>query len=306
MNASDLAQPTSPALPLPDTFAFSQSSLQAYEDCQRRFWLAYVEQLPWPAIEAAPVQEHEQLMRLGSTFHRLIHRAEVGLDPDLLLAGLEAPLAGWFHGYLRYRPADLPTTVREVEHTLTIPFPNPPTSAQTPAYRIAAKYDLIAIEPGERAVIVDWKTTRQRTDPAILRQRLQTWVYPYLLVEASRRLPWGPLQPEQVEMRYWFTSAPAQPVIFRHDQAQHAAAHDRLHGMLQQILSGNGIADFPKVPDTPINRKRFCNFCVYRSRCDRGVTAGDVSEVDDPESFFTVDFSTALEFTLDELPELAF
>lgn len=41
---------------LPDTFAFSQSSLQAFADCARRFWLAYVQQLPWPAIEAAPVE----------------------------------------------------------------------------------------------------------------------------------------------------------------------------------------------------------------------------------------------------------
>ncbi|MCA9982517.1 MAG: PD-(D/E)XK nuclease family protein, partial [Anaerolineales bacterium] len=44
-------QTTSRSLALPETFAFSQSSLQAYEDCPRRFWLAYVEQLPWPAVE---------------------------------------------------------------------------------------------------------------------------------------------------------------------------------------------------------------------------------------------------------------
>ena len=38
---------------LPANFTFSQSSLQAYVDCARRFWLAYVEQLPWPAAMAA-------------------------------------------------------------------------------------------------------------------------------------------------------------------------------------------------------------------------------------------------------------
>ena len=56
---------------LPPTFSFSQSSLQAYEDCPRRFWLAYVEQLPWPAVEASPIREHEALMRLGEL--SLIH-----------------------------------------------------------------------------------------------------------------------------------------------------------------------------------------------------------------------------------------
>ncbi|MEZ4661776.1 MAG: PD-(D/E)XK nuclease family protein [Caldilineaceae bacterium] len=37
-------------------------------------------------------------------------------------------------------------------------------------------------------MIVDWKTTRKRTEPSILRQRLQTLVYPYVLVEASAKL----------------------------------------------------------------------------------------------------------------------
>ena len=44
-----------------------------------------------------------------------------------------------------------------------------------------------------RIFIVDWKTSRRRSDPGGLRQRLQTIVYPYVLVEASRRLAWGPL-----------------------------------------------------------------------------------------------------------------
>lgn len=308
-------------LPLLETFAFSQSSLQAYTDCARRFWLAYVEQLPWPAIEASPVQEHEQLMRLGSAFHRLVQRAEVGLETELLADGLESPLAGWFAAYLRHRPSDLPTEFVEIEHVLSIPFPQPATQdpAQPPLrqsadagtprrtqYRLAAKYDLIAAESNGRVVIVDWKTTRRRTDAATLRQRLQTIVYPYVLVEASANLPWGPLQPEQVEMRYWFTAAPEQPVVLRYDRAQHEAAHARLHHLLDEILAGASAADFPKVADTVINRKRFCNFCIYRSRCNRGVTAGDLNEVADVEELFTVDYSAALEFTLDDVPELAF
>jgi hypothetical protein len=314
--ADSIPQPATRNLPLPETFAFSQSSLQAYEDCARRFWLSYVEQLPWPAIEASPVQEHEQLVRLGSRFHLLIQRAEVGIDPDLLAAGLEPPLDAWFSAYLRHRPADLPTQFVEAERVLTIPFPNfgfslfelreeARPAIQNP-FRLAAKYDLIAAADDGRVVIIDWKSTRQRTDPATLRRRLQTLVYPYVLVEASARLPWGPVEPEQVEMRYWFTSAPAQPVVFRYDREQHAAAHNRLHALLDEILAGAVEADFPMAPDTEINRKRFCRFCVYRSRCNRGITAGDVTEVGDPENFFAVDLKSALEFTLDDVAELAF
>jgi len=155
-------------------------------------------------------------------------------------------------------------------------------------------------------VIVDWKTAKRRSDPATLRQRWQTIVYPYVLVEASAGLPWGPVRPEQVEMRYWFTAAPAQPVVFRYDAAQHDANHRRLMRLLTEILAGEREADFPKVADTPTNRRRFCAFCIYRSRCNRGEAAGDLEELDDAEEFFAVDMERALEFTLADVEELAF
>lgn len=286
---------------LPPTFSFSQSSLQAFDDCPRRFWLAYVQQLPWPAVEAAPVQDHELLMRLGGAFHLLIERTEIGLDSDLFAANLESPLSEWYEAYQRYRPADLPTDFVEVEQILSIPF-----GTGEERYRLAAKYDLIAGAEDGSVMIVDWKTTRRRTDPGTLRQRLQTLVYPYVLVEASANLPFGPIRPEQVEMLYWFVSAPQQPVRFRYDSAQHAAAQTRLHQLLAHVLAGENEQDFPKVADTPINRKRFCNYCVYRSRCNRGVSAGDLSDVDDAEEFFVIDLDAALEFTLDDVDELAF
>lgn len=302
--------------PLPPTFTFSQSSLQAYEDCPRRFWLAYVEQLPWPAVEASPVQEHEALLRLGERFHRLVQRTEIGIDPAMVVAGLEPPLSTWFDAYLRHRPVDLPqafveiervlSTVIAVQHRAAAEVGEGQGSTQPLAWRLAARYDLIAAEPGGRVVILDWKTTKRRPDPAALRLRWQSIVYPFVLVEASAALPWGPVRPEQVEMRYWFTAAPAQPIVFRYDAAQHAANRQRLERTLAQILAGRNEVDFPKVADTPINRRRFCAFCIYRSRCDRGQKAGDLEELDDPETFFAADLDKALEFTLADVEELAF
>ena len=80
-------------------------------------------------------------------------------------------------------------------------------------------------------------------------------------------------------MVYWFTAAPGQPIVFRYDQAQHEANRLRLQQILDAILDGRTEADFPKVADIEINRKRFCNFCVYRSRCNRGSSAGELDEV---------------------------
>lgn len=291
-------------LELPEGFTFSQSSLQAYEDCPRRFWLAYVQQLPWPAIEASPVKEHEELMRLGAAFHRLIERAEIGLDVNLLGAGLSPPLSTWFDAYRRSRPPDLPTEFVEVEKVLRVRLEAPDTTL-SPSFSLAAKYDLIAAERAGRVVIVDWKTTRRRTDPAALRLRVQTLLYPFVLVEASAGLPYGPVHPEQVEMRYWFTAAPEQPVVFRYDAAQHEANRQRLHRAIAAILSGSQEEDFPKIPDTELNRKRYCAYCIYRSRCGRGQYAGELVDLEEDEEFFAVD-PAALDFTLGDVPELAF
>ena len=289
-------------LELPPTFAFSQSSLQSFANCPRRFWLAYVEQLSWPAIEVAPYDEHEELMKLGAQFHQLVERAEAGLSTDLLTEGLDHPLDGWFESYLRHRPADLPESV-EVERVLSVPF-----ATATGQYRLAARYDLLAVG-GEgarrRAVILDWKTNQRLTRRSILQQRLQTIVYPFVLVEASAGLPWGPVTPEQVEMRYWFTAAPTEAVIFHYSSDLHTANRASLLRLLDQILSGEEEADFPKVADTEENRRRFCNYCVYRSRCDRGIGAGALDELEETE-FLDIDLESALEFTLEEVEELAF
>lgn len=293
---------------LPDDFTFSQSNLQAFVDCERRFWLTYVEQLPWPAIVAAPVDEHEQALRLGERFHRLIERNEIGVDVARVAEGLEPPLSTWFGAYLQHRPAGLPSAFIEVESVLSIPF-GPSVAGDTPPnFRLAAKFDLIAAERDGRVVIVDWKTAKRRSDPPTLARRLQSVVYPYVLVEASAVLPYGPVRPEQVEMCYWFTAAPSRPVILRYDAVQHAHNRDQLTQLVAQILAGRTEADFPKVDDTELNRSRFCAYCIYRSRCDRGEAAGELAALDDDtaDQFATVDVETALDFTLAEVEELAF
>lgn len=290
-------------LTLPGTFAFSQSSLQAYANCARRFWLAYVERLPWPSQETKPFDAYEEQMRLGSHFHQTVLRAESGFDPEMLAATLDYPVDEWFAAYRRHRPADLPSQFVESERVLSIPFGN-----ENGRYRLAARYDLIAAGrtgDGARAVIIDWKTTSRPTRRARLQEQLQTVVYPFVLVEASGSLPWGPLEPAQVEMRYWFTAAPDEPVSFRYSTDLHAANRTRLQGLLAEILAGAGEADFPKVPDTERNRRHLCAYCVYRSRCDRGVDAGDLADVDDAD-FFVVDLEENLEFTLEDVEALAF
>ena len=159
-------QNSSTALDLPEDFTFSQSNLQTYVDCPRRFWLTYIQRLPWPAVQAGPVQEHEYMMRLGEAFHRAIQRTESGIPAELVKAQLEPPLDVWFADYETYRPADLPREWVESEAVLALPLT---IGDAGPKVALAGKFDLLAIEPHRRGIIVDWKTNRKRTAPATLR-----------------------------------------------------------------------------------------------------------------------------------------
>ena len=264
-------------------------------------------------------------MRLGAVFHRLVERAESGINVDVLVTDLEDPLDQWFSAYLTHRPHDLPSGQLEIERTLAMPFffepdenrlqssaPRIDNSSDSPGgfnastYRLAAKYDLIAAEKDGPVVILDWKTTRRRTPASVLGRRLQTAVYPFVLVEASSALPWGPLKPEQIEMRYWFVAAPAQPVSFPYDSAQHEANRRRLQALGTHIITARSEQDFPLIPDTEENRRRSCAYCAYRSRCNRGVVPGELmnfghdSELDleAPEAFG--------DFALEDIDELSF
>jgi CRISPR/Cas system-associated exonuclease Cas4 (RecB family) len=287
--------------PFPDDFSFSQSSLQAYTDCPRKFWLTYVQQLPWPALEAAPALEYEQHLRWGSAFHKLVERAETGLA--VAAENLSEPLAEWWRAYLAYRPADLDLGQREVEFVLTavLELPGDPPRP----FRLAAKYDLVAIIDDGPIIIVDWKTGLRRPRPEVLQEKWQTALYPFVLVEAAQFLNWGPIEPERVELRYWFTAAPESPITFPYNRRRHEEIRARLFSTVQAIYAGVAEADYPKIPDTETNRRRFCQYCVYRSRCDRGDVAGDLDDTFD-EALDEALLNAALDFTLDDVGELAF
>jgi hypothetical protein len=67
---------------LSDSFSFTQSSLQDYLDCPRRFQLRHVLEQPWPAVESEPLLERERLTDLGRHFHLMAQRHTVGLPVE--------------------------------------------------------------------------------------------------------------------------------------------------------------------------------------------------------------------------------
>lgn len=248
------------SVPFPPAFAFSQTSLQDFVDCARRFQLRYVQQQEWPAPVVEPIGDYERAEALGKQFHLLVQRHYL----DLPITQVDPALGQWWDAFLTYPPI-LPGTIRR---------PELHTTATILGQRVTAAFDLLAYEPGGQAVIVDWKTTRAGPSREWLDRRLQTILYPLLLVESAEPLIGKPVAPDDVTLMYWFTAAPDQPMLFRYDQARYEADKAYLKTLFEQIFS----MDSAQWPLTDVIRR--CAFCQYRSLCDRGSTAGSLDEAE--------------------------
>jgi predicted RecB family nuclease len=264
---------------LPEGFVLSQSSLQDYVDCPRRFQLRYLEHCRWPAPETADALEFERSMQSGHAFHRLMRQLYSGVPRALLepIAATDVDLRRWWANYCDAPPPDLPQGVQEAEATLatTLCTRSPAAPARV---RLEARYDLLTGMPGERWTIVDWKTGRKRATRGWLQSRLQTRIYPLVLVRGGATFNAGqPIAPESVEMLYWFAEFPAQPERFIYSADALAADESYLEGLLADLIVQAG--EFPKTPE-----RRLCRFCVYRSLCWEDVQAGLLAEAEDVEA----------------------
>ncbi len=240
---------------------FSQSSLQSYVDCPRRFQLRYVAERAWPAVQAEPAFEHERHLERGAQFHRLVERHQLGIDVASLEASIDdKELLSWWRAYLAF---DFLHNLEGSRHSEFV------LSALVDGWRLTAVYDLLVVQPGERMFIFDWKTARRFPGRQWFEGRLQTRVYLLLVVEAGLDVFGSEVLPEHVVMFYWVAG---EVVEFPYSTAQFERDRDYLRGLLAEIASKND-AVWPLTVD-----ERRCRFCEYRSLCERGVVAGKFSD----------------------------
>jgi hypothetical protein len=183
--------------------------------------------------------------------------------------------------------SDLPPQ-RYPEITLTVPLGD---------FALMAKFDLLAVAPGERAVIIDWKTAQHIPRAEALGKRLQTIVYRYVLAKGGAHLNSGTaFPPEQIEMIYWYVGHDGATRRFPYDSQQVAADEAYLLALVQEISTRT---DFPLTTD-----ETRCRFCIYRSLHDRGTRAGSLAEWEssDYDNNALQDFNIAL----DQIAEIEF
>ena len=261
----------------------SQSSLQDYVDCARRFQLRYIDRLSYPAIESEPTFENEKHQQEGEYFHRLTQQYLIGIPAEQIskLANT-ANLQRWWENFLANEDLRVLKELGGLYAEATL-------SAPLGQFRLLAKYDLIAIQDN-KATIYDWKTYRKRPRNEFLSARMQTRVYRALLVHAGAHLNHNqPFEPEQIEMIYWFADFPNEPARFAYTSAQYKRDWDLLLKLSEEILrQAQDASSYPLTDD-----RTKCLYCPYRSYCERGVRAGDADQAEtemEAEELFDVNF----------------
>lgn len=245
--------------------------------------MRYIEQLAWPAVDSEPVLENERRKVEGEIFHRLVQQFWLGLPSEKLARMAESSnLSDWWESFEHY-DFGLSGFKTYPELNLTMQVGN---------HRLTAKYDLVAV--GQNKVFIfDWKTYQKRPRDEWMATHYQTKVYRNLMVNAGGFLLEGneTIHPDLVEMVYWMVNFPNQPVHLPYSTSQAERDWQQLNQLISQIETED---QFPLTPD-----EKKCNYCGYRSYCDRGISAATL----DDEDMFQKDMPT---LDLDQVPEIEF
>lgn len=246
---------------LPTDFVASATALECYECCPRRFRHRYLEHSP----AGGPDPKSAQRMQRGDLFHRLVVWDDLGLDTSLILESADDPdLVQQWTAYQSFRQS-LPAN-GELLHDQTL-------VARCGTHPVQAKLDALYLGDGGTVTIYDWKTG-DRLGHERLRQSPQSKVYPWVVWEVMRRRPGVALtDPGQVELVYWFSTAPGRPLRIPCTLELLEESSQWLTSLLHTIAADD---EFPMTPDRSI-----CGTCEYLAHCGVEYVQGDPFDLDE-------------------------
>ena len=262
---------------------FSKSSLQDFVDCKRKFELKYLLDIKWPAIVYEPYIDNEIKMIQGQRFHHLIHQHQLGIPTiDLNNIAVDLELEKWWEEYLHFAATLESSQQRWPERNLLGQF--------SKSTHIMARYDLILKTDDTHFVIIDWKTSEFRTPDKYLVNRIQSRLYPMLLCHVGSIINnEKPINPDQIQMIYWFANFPNQSCTIQYSEDKYESDHQYILSLIDEI-SQKRPSEFEKT-----NHLKLCNYCNYRSLCDRGIEAGlatdAIEESQISEDIFEIDLN---------------
>lgn len=245
---------------LPNDFTFTASNLQTFRTCKYKFFLRYIQHVPWPAQITIDSIQYEADREAGVRFHLLLHQYFLGFSPEQL--GLVAEndpdsrIGAWFQTFLSSPYAHLNGDL-EPEKSLRCAIEG---------YSFMAKFDLLHRE-APQLTIYDWKTSKKPPSITTLKASLQTKLYPLVLRKAdSGLLP--------VRFVYWEVNQPARPFIVDFTEAELTKAEAEIMTLCEEITVLEKSAYLKTTDFKP------CAYCEYRSHCGRGIQAPALDDID--------------------------
>jgi len=222
--------------------------------------------------------------RAGTGAHDWLAREHLGIGLERAVAACEdQELVSWYRAAQTFPRSALPTQLREAELPIVVPLGG---------YRLYARYDLLALDPGGQAVIVDWKTMDRVPSQRVLAERIQTRVYLFTLIAAGAVLCGGAeIDPKMASMVYWFATAPNDTVRIGYSADSFARDRDDLARLISHI------ATMDRSGFLRSEQQANCGACNYRTLCDR-----DSQSADGTMDWADDDLDLSLE--LDDIPEL--
>ena len=241
---------------------FSQSNLQDFKECPRRFQMKVIDNISWPAAYLEPLSQVEQATNLGNKFHQLSQQFFSGINPDNLLRTISNPdLKIMWENFIPFA-SDLRDENLYTEIILSTP---------SHGHQLIAKYDLVIKTNDGKFVIYDWKTSIKKPSRTQLSQRFQTFLYPFILAKAGKSLfKTDQPSPDEINMIYWYPLSSDPEEIFPYSKIQHSENTELLTELISEIDNFMETSEvFPLTDDHSL-----CQKCIYRSLCERGTQGG--------------------------------
>ena len=272
------------------TLHLSQSNLQDFSDCPRRFQLKVIDNITWPAAFAEPISQFEKATEIGNKFHQLSHQFFSGIYLDTLQSTISDPdLLTMWKNFSSFA-TDLESTTHFTEIILGMPFMR---------HQLIAKYDLVLKTNNDKYIIYDWKTSLNKPSRTLLSQRYQTFLYPYIFVKTGNSIFNTEIpSPQNVSMNYWYPMSSDPEEIFPYSDVLYSENTDQLKEVISKI-DGYVISKeiFPLTDDLTQ-----CAKCMFRSLCERGVQTAKLdlfTEIDQEDL-------SGFQFDLENINELEF
>ncbi len=243
---------------IPDNFVFTQSNLHTFEYCKFRFYLRYVRELIWPA-QLVSDQAYIADQQAGIRFHQLIHQHFLGFELESLRKvaknDTDPRLAVWLESFLSSPYSNLSGDL----------YPETSFSCNLNGYTLRAKIDLLQVEK-DAIQIYDWKTSRKLPKPEWIKKNVQSQVYPFVIME---NFPdhFQKSTHKAITMIYWEANFPHQPIELISTVKELAESKESLTKLIDEIVSLQQ-EEFVKTADL-----QKCDWCEYRSYCQRGSKA---------------------------------